>query len=343
MKLLAAGAALALTAFLGSALPASAARDGYVIDNAHLFSASAISAVNTKISNLKAQTGKEIVIDTESSLDGQTAPAAAEKVFSAQQVNGVLIFVAKPAIGVVPDTASKRWFTKSTTSSIASSIRGYFKSGDYDGGLNAGVDSAISIYQQHLSALNQPTQHRYVQQQPVTTHQDVGGGFNLNWIWLLVILFVVFMIIRAIFRAMSGPRNYGGPGYGPGPGGPGFGGGPGYGGGYGPGYGGGGGGGFFSGLLGGLGGAFIGNELFGGNRGGETIINENGGGVDQAGMAAGGGQDASGWQSDPGQADMSNASFTDYSGGDSGGGGGWGGGDSGGGDSGGGDSSGGGW
>jgi uncharacterized protein len=330
MKLLAASAALALTAFLGSALPASAARDGYVIDNAHLFSATAISAVNTKISALKAQTGKEIVIDTEPTLNGQTAPAFAEKVFSAQQVNGLLIFVAKPTIGVVPDTASQRWFTKSTTASIQSSVRGYFKSSDFDGGLNAGVDSAISIYQQHLSALNQPAQHRYVQQQPVTTHQDVGGGFGLmSWIFLLIGLFVVVMIVRAIFRAMSGPRV----GYGPGPGGPGYGG-PGYGGGYGPGYGGGGGGGFFSGLLGGLGGAFIGNELFG-NRGGETIINQ-GGGVDQAGMA-GGGQDTSGWQADPGQADMSNASFGDYtSGGDDSGGGGWGGGDSGGGDSGGG-------
>jgi uncharacterized protein len=332
MKFFAATAALALTTLLGTALPASAARDGFVIDNAHLFSSSAISAVNTKISNLKAQTGKEIVVDTESSLDGQTAQAAAEKVFSQQQVNGVLIFVAKPKIGVIPDTASGRWFTPSTTASIQSAIRGYFKSGDFDGGLNAGVDSTLSIYQQHLGSV------RRNNAEPVTTHQNVGGGFHMSWIVILIVLFVAFLIIRSIFRAMMGPRNFGGgPGYGPGPGGPGYGG-PGYGGGYGPGYGGGmggGGGGFFSGLLGGLGGAFIGNELFGGRRD-DVGGGINGGfGGNDANMGGGNaGQDASGWQSDAGQADMGNASFGDFGGSGGGGdsGGGWGGGgDSGGG------------
>ncbi len=325
MKTLAATAALALTAFLGAALPASAARDGFVVDNAHLFSAAAISQVNAKIGDLKAQTGKEIVIDTESSLDGQTAQAVAERVFSAQQVNGILIFVAKPKIGVVPDRASSRWFTASTTASIVNAMRGYFKSGDFDGGLVSAVDSTRSIYQQHLSSLN----NRRVDREAVTSHQDVGGGFNMNWIWLLVILFVGFMIVRAIIRAMSGPRNYGGGGYGQG--GPGYGG-PGYGG---PGYGGGGGfggggGGFFSGLLGGLGGAFIGNELFG--RRDEGMRGDGGNYADMSG--GNGGQDSSGWQSDSGQSDMNNASFGDFGGGgDSGGGFG---GDSGGGDGGGG-------
>jgi len=72
----------------------------------------------------------------------------------------------------------------------------------------------------------------------------------MSLLWLAIILFAGFLIIRAIFRAIAGPRPMP-PGYGgPGMGGPGYGP-PGYGGGYGPGYGGGVGGGFFSGLLGG--------------------------------------------------------------------------------------------
>jgi uncharacterized protein len=103
-----------------------------------------------------------------------------------------------------------------------------------------------------------------------------------------------------------------------------------------------GGGGFWSGLLGGLGGAWLGNELFGGRRdyGGDGGSSWAGtGGVDPGTSA-----DASGWQSDAGQIDTSNvgsAGWGDSGGGDSGGGGGWGGGDSGGG--GGGGDSGGGW
>jgi uncharacterized protein len=94
---------------------------------------------------------------------------------------------------------------------------------------------------------------------------------------------------------------------------------------------------FWSGLLGGLGGAWLGNELFGGHRDNFG----DGGGYGAAGMDPGSNPDASGWQNDAGQADVSNASgggWGDSGGGDSGGG--WGGGDGGGG---GGGDSGGGW
>ncbi len=339
MKRIAATVVLLTALGLGTA-PAFA-RDAYVIDNAGLLSASTVSALNAKIADFNAQTHKEVVVDTESTVTGDPK-AAAEQIFAQQQINGVLIYIAKTpkTIGVIPDRAAAKYFPAGSTSAIRTAIADGFNAGNFDGGVTNGVDLTLNMYRSHLGSL------RSAMPAPAavtTTRSDTGGGFSMGWIWWLIVLAVIFFIIRGIFRAMAGPRMMP-PGYGGGPMGPMGGGyGPGYGGG---GFGGGGGGSFFSGLLGGLGGAFLGNELFG-NRG-ETIVNpgQQAGFGDQSSYNAG---DQSGFQSDPGQADMGNSSFGGWGGGgdssggwgggDSGGGG-WGGGDSGGG---GGDSGGGGW
>jgi len=323
------GAALAaIFAVAALGLPAFA-RD-FVQDGAGLFNATTVSSLNAKIGDFNRQTGKEVVVVTVPSLGNETAQAAAEKAFAQQQVNGVMIFLAKAEKkdGIIGDRASRAFFPNGTFDSVRQAMRGYFRTGNFDEGISTGVDLVLNDYRGHERSLGGAQRQR--QLAPAASTSSLGGGMSL--IWLILILVAGFLIIRAIFRAMSGPRRmppgYGGqPGYGPGPG---------YGGGMGGGMmGGGGGGGFFSGLLGGLGGAFLGNELFGRHDGGLS-------GGDQAGFVGGdSGQqpDAGGWQSDAGQADMGGSSFGDYgsSGGgfDSGGGGfdsgGGGGGDSGGG------------
>jgi uncharacterized protein len=296
------------------------------------------------VADFAATAHKEVFVDTEPTVDGATPQAAAEKIFAQQQINGVLIYVSKSPknIGVVPDHAAREFFPPQSTAAIHEAIVNAFNSGDFNGGITNGVDLTLSQYRSHLGALTQ----RKASYAPVGSNDTIRSsqaGFNLSWIWVLIILAVIFFVIRGIFRAMAGPRVMP-PGYG--------GGGPMMGGGYGPGYGGpgygggGGGGSFWSGLMGGLGGAFLGNELFG--------RRDDFGGGSQAGFVDQGQSqvDNSGFQQDAGQADMGNASFGGWGGGsDSGGsswgggggdsgGGGWGGGDGGGG---GGDGSGGGW
>lgn len=342
MKSLAALASLLIA--IASTAGAASARDTFVFDNAHLLSSATISAINAKVADFNAISHKEVVVDTEPTVDGDSPKAAAEKIFAQQQINGVLIYVAKSpkTVGVVPDRAASQFFPATTTAAIRSAIVSAFNAGDFNGGITNGVDLTLAQYRSHLGALT----HQKASYAPVGSGGNIRSsqaGFNLSWIWVLIILAVIFFVIRGIFRAMAGPRMMP-PGYGGG--GPMMGGG--YGPGYGGGYGGGGGGSFWSGLVGGLGGAFLGNELFGGRR--DDFGGNQAGFVDQGQSQA----DNSGFQSDPGQADMSNASFGGWGGGgDSGGGwggggdsgGGWGGGDSGGGDfgGGGGDNSGGGW
>jgi uncharacterized protein len=309
MKPLAAAAALVIAVAAGLA-PAQA-RDSFVMDGASLFSPAAIAQVNAKVGDFNAQAHKEVVVITVPTFTG-TAAAAEERAFAQQQVNGVLIFVAKSpkTIAVIPDRVSGHFFPAGSTAAIRQAIVSAFNSGDFNGGLNNGVDLTLAEYRSHLGSLRTT-----VNSVPApVTRNDTGGGFNMSWIFWLIALAVIFFVVRGIFRAIAGPRMMP-PGYGGGQMGGGYG--PGYGGG---GFGGGGGGSFWSGMLGGLGGAFLGNELFGGGR---NEFNNQG---QQAGFGGEGGQygggDASGFQNDAGQADMGNASSGGF-GGDSGGGG-WG-------------------
>ncbi|MEO6912407.1 MAG: TPM domain-containing protein [Candidatus Baltobacteraceae bacterium] len=316
-----------------SALPAFA-RSSYVQDDAGMFSPATVSSLNTQIGNFNAQTRKEIVVVTVPSLNGQTVLAAGQAAFSQQQVNGVLIYIAKDDRKdiIIPDRSGVQagWFSSDTTSSIRQAMEAQFKAEDYDGGISTAVAGVLNVYRSHVGSL---TQRGGALAQNGQTYAPSAqtGGFHIGTFWWIVIIVVGFLIIRSLMRSMSGPRSYGPTGAQGGPiapqGGPGMG------------YGGfgGGGGGFFSGLLGGLGGAFLGNELFG-NRGGGML--GGGGGPDQGGgwggTAGGAPTDGGGWSNDAGQADMGGSSGGDFGGGGFGGGGDFGGGGGGGSDSGGG-------
>jgi len=314
--------ALALAAL--GALPA-AARD-FVVDQAGMFSSATVTQLNQRIGSFNAQTGKDVVVVTVPSLGGSTLPAAASQAFSQQNVNGVLIFIAKDDRRdiIVPDRAGAQagWFTPDVLRSIRESMESQFRSENFDAGITTAVDGVLNVYRAHVGSLRHTSSN--ATGMPMTTPAgSMTGGFHISMFWWIVIFVVGFLVLRSILRAMSGPRYYGGA---PGPGAPM--------GGYGPGYGGygGGGGSFWSGLLGGLGGAWLGNEIFGQHGGNVADASQMG---SQGGF---GGDQGAGWQSDAGQADTSGASSGDWGGGgfggDSGGGGGdfgGGGGDSGGG------------
>ncbi len=322
-----AGAAAALIA-IPPALPAGARQ--FVQDQAGMFSASTVAQLNDRIGNFNSQTGKEIVVVTTASLGGATLTDAASTAFSQQNVNGVLIFIARDDRRdiIVPDRAGARagWFTPDVLRSIRTAMENQFRDGNYDAGITGAVDAVLNVYRAHTGSL----QGRAANAPLAASGGGQTGGLHISMFWWIIIAVVAFLVLRSILRAMSAPRYYGGAPGAPGappPGAPGYG--PGYG------YGGyGGGGSFWSGLLGGLGGAWLGNELF---RGGGGVAPTQAGQLPSDTGGGWGAADSGGWQSDAGQPDMGSASSGDWSGGGFGG-------DSGGGDfSGGGGDSGGGW
>jgi uncharacterized protein len=281
--------ACGLALFAGS-LPA-AARD-FVLDQAGMFSGATLAQLNERIGAFNAQTHKEIVVVTTPSLGGATLQNAAASAFAQQNVNGVLIFIARDDRRdiIVPDRAGVQagWFTPDVLRSIRIAMEAQFKAEAYDAGITGAVDAILRIYQSHLRGLQTTGSTGAV---PAERSPSSTGGFHIPMFWLIIIVIVGFLILRSILRAFSAPRYYGGRGS------------------------------FWSGLLGGLGGAWLGNELFRGGGGlGPTqagqITPDSGGGL--------GGADTAGWQGDAGQADMSGASGGDWGGGgfgDSGGGG----------------------
>ncbi|MBV8727708.1 MAG: TPM domain-containing protein [Candidatus Eremiobacteraeota bacterium] len=323
---------IALVAIGFLAAPAAAARSSFVLDGAGMFSAGTVSALNTRLTNFNAQTHKEVLVETVPSLNGATLQDAAQREFAQQQVDGVMIFIAKDERRdiIVPDRAGVQagWFDSETLRSIRQSMESQFKDGDFDGGITTAVNGILGIYRSHMSSLNGangaalPATRSY-------NSRAANPTFHLNGFWLVVILIAAFLVLRSLMRAMSAPRQYvgapGAPGRPPAPTQ-----------GYGPGYYGGGGGGFWSGLLGGLGGAWLGNEMFRGRGDASGGASAGGWGGGDAGGSGGG--DSGGWSSDAGQADVGGSSGGDWSGGGFGGdgGGGFGGDGGGGGDSGGG-------
>ena len=89
-------------------------------------------------------------------------------------------------------------------------MRGYFRTGDFDTGITTGVNLTIDQYRSHARSGGAVAPVRR-QNAPASSAQSFGGGMSL--FWLILILLAGFLIIRAVFRAMSRPRMMP-PGYG---------------------------------------------------------------------------------------------------------------------------------
>ena len=114
-------------------------------------------SLTTRISNFNAQTGKEIVVVTTPSLGGATLQSAAQAAFSQQNVNGVLIFIARDDRRdiIVPDRAGSQagWFTPDVLRSIRTSMEASSKARTTTPASPAAVDAILNIYRAHLGGL----------------------------------------------------------------------------------------------------------------------------------------------------------------------------------------------
>ncbi|HEY3897562.1 MAG TPA: TPM domain-containing protein [Chthoniobacter sp.] len=241
----------------------SSARSVYIQDNGGFFSDSAKAEATHSIAALEQKLHKEVVVETFASLpadlQGGLNPgdkAAVDKVvrewavkeIKARDVNGVYILLVKSPshlqIEVGPDT-QKRAFTLTDRDALAKLMLGDLRAKQYDSALLNGVNYVATTMLAH-----EPTNLRSGYVQP-SNPSNTGGhswGF-LPIILCLIVVWIVFRLIGALFRGggggmMTGTGYSGGPMMG------------------GPMMGGGGGGGFFSSMLGGIFGAAAGNWMY---------------------------------------------------------------------------------
>ena len=234
-----------LTAPALAAGPTFPALTGRVVDNANILSAATKSDLTGKLAALEAKTSRQLVVVTLPSLQGFEISdygyqlGRAWGIGQAKLNNGVLLIIAptehKARIEV--GYGLEPILTDALSEVILqSTVLPKFRSGDFNGGVSAGVDALIQ--QLSLNTSDAEARAAAAQQQVA---QDDGSGQSGSITGLLIVLFIAF----AIFRVFGGwgllPFLFmGGGGRGGGFGGGGFGGGGGGFGGGGGGFGGGG-------------------------------------------------------------------------------------------------------
>ncbi|MHB8462449.1 MAG: TPM domain-containing protein, partial [Vulcanimicrobiaceae bacterium] len=202
--------ALAVAAALTYGLLALPALAGtWVDDGASMLTPTVASQIDAKLASFTAQTHKQIVVVTVPTTNGTPIAQAAQTMYAQRAVSGFLILVAKNDRRdiILPGRTeiSSGWFSQASVAGIQTAMQSSFKAGDFDGGISGAVNSILSIYHSHLGSLHNgvATVPRYANGTSVSN--VTSGGFHMpGWIWIVAILFIAYLVIRAIFRAIFG-------------------------------------------------------------------------------------------------------------------------------------------
>lgn len=174
---------------------------GRIVDQANIIPADTRNAVESKLADLEAKSGIQLVVATVTSLEGQEIEPYANELFrnwklgEKEKNNGVLLLVAPNEHrvrievgygleGTLTDALSKVIITNAMTP--------HFKSGDFGGGIARGVDDIITV----LS-----TDAAEWQQRPSLRLDNVQRSDPTN-----LILIAVLIVIGALSIVSSGFR-----------------------------------------------------------------------------------------------------------------------------------------
>jgi uncharacterized protein len=209
-----------------------------VVDEAHILSARERDALSSKLAELEAKSGIQLVVATVNSLQGQEIEPYANELFRTWKLgekaknNGVLLLIAPNERRVRIEVGYGLEGTLTDALSkiiIANAIAPRFKVGDFDGGVSRGVDDIVAVLTTDAAEWQQRPSLRL-------DHQPPPGW--LDWLLMaiaiaLLTLFVVSPGFRWFFLNVmlnlllnsGGPRGGAYPRGGGFPGGGGFGGG----------------------------------------------------------------------------------------------------------------------
>jgi uncharacterized protein len=169
---------------------------GRVVDSAHIIPQAVSDQITAKLAALESKSGIQLVVATVNSLEGDEIEPYANALFRAwglgekQKNNGVLLLVApnehKARIevgygleGTLTDALSKIIITNA--------MAPRFKTGDYGGGIERGVDDVITVLTTDSSEWEKRPDLRIVHKD--TTLDDLGP-----WIALALFVFIFFML-----------------------------------------------------------------------------------------------------------------------------------------------------
>ncbi|MGE5151417.1 MAG: TPM domain-containing protein [Rhodospirillaceae bacterium] len=192
-------AAIALCVVASAAdLPALTGR---VVDQANLLPAAERSALETKLADLEARSGIQLVVATVSSLGGEEIEPYANALFRAWKLgektknNGVLLLVAPNERRVRIEVGYGLEGTLTDALSkviIANAITPRFKTGDFAGGITRGVDDIITVLTTDASEW---------QKRPSLRVDSEPANGPVNWLVVAgIVLLIGLMIVSPTFR-----------------------------------------------------------------------------------------------------------------------------------------------
>lgn len=174
---------------------------GRIVDQANIISTDTRGSIESKLVELEAKSGIQLVVATVSSLEGQDIEPYANGLFRSWKLgekaknNGVLLLVAPNEHRVRIEVGYGLEGTLTDALSkviIANAITPRFKTGDFTGGISRGIDDIITVLTTDASEWQRPPSLRLDSQQtPDSTS------------WLLVaaaIILVILIIVSPGFR-----------------------------------------------------------------------------------------------------------------------------------------------
>jgi uncharacterized protein len=184
---------------------------GRVVDQAGVMSQTSRDEITAKSQALEQQSGIQLVVATIKSLEGGDIETYANELFrtwklgQTQKNNGVLLLVApnEHKVRIEVGYGLEGTLTDALSSVIISSaIIPRFKTGDFSGGIERGVDGIISV-------LNGDTTDWQPQPQSLL-RTDEPGALNtlLPILGFLAVALILKLIIVGITRLVSGPSGH---------------------------------------------------------------------------------------------------------------------------------------
>src|ERR1700730_3926196 len=182
---------------------------GRVVDQAGVMSADSRSTIEAKLKDLEVKSGIQLVVATVKSLQGNDIESYANQLFrtwklgQAQKNNGVLLLVA-PAehkVRIEVGYGLEGTLTDALSSVIISSaVIPRFKSNDFSGGIERGVDGIISV----LSGDS-------AEWQPKVNVRSEDASADFDKLFPILFFAIMIFIIWYLIRHAGGPPS-GGPG-----------------------------------------------------------------------------------------------------------------------------------
>jgi len=180
--------------------------DGPVLDAAQIIPDADEAALDAKLRAYNQRTGRAFIVATVPSLDGETIELYAVKLFEAWGIGGkesdqgLLLLVAPNERrvrfetgyglhGIFPDVYASRI--------IRGEITPRFKAGDLPGGINAGIDAAITQLQRDPAEAKAVAEAAAAAEKARSKAQPNGGAVVF---WIMMILFFMLMFGRRRHR-----------------------------------------------------------------------------------------------------------------------------------------------